>query len=135
MKRIGISKKVRLKLYIKYEGICCYCRKDMEFDSNMTAEHLLHVYQGGTNEKSNLRIACRSCNAARGSRSYMEHKKYIRIKYKKKIVKKKELTTEIQKIGSKGGKKTMEQYGSEHFSRIAKKGWKKRRELQAQNKK
>lgn len=107
----------------------------MEFDSNMTAEHIHHVYRGGTNEKSNLRIACRSCNAARGARSHAEHKRYIRKKYKKIIVKKKVFTSEIQKIGSKGGKKTLEQYGSEHYSKIAKKGWEKRRKLQAENNK
>jgi len=56
--------------------ICHYCNGIAD-----TADHIIPVSQGGTNELSNLLPACRSCNSTRQDRT-MVRLKYWNAKYK-----------------------------------------------------
>lgn len=53
---------------------CCYCGIRMmgtgHDDSAPTFEHVVPRYHGGTNDMSNIVIACRKCNNDRGNTPY-----------------------------------------------------------------
>src|SRR5271166_3066494 len=62
------------KLYIAQRGKCIYCRKQMEQQvsylqgpDTATFDHIIPVSAGGPNNDSNLVLACRDCNQAKGS--------------------------------------------------------------------
>jgi 5-methylcytosine-specific restriction endonuclease McrA len=50
-----------------YKYICCWCGEWIPYGER-TLEHVYPVSLGGTNDHSNLRIACRDCNGRRGNR-------------------------------------------------------------------
>jgi 5-methylcytosine-specific restriction endonuclease McrA len=53
---------------------CCYCGIRMEGGpSEPTFEHIVPRARGGTDDESNLVIACRRCNSNRGHRYRREH--------------------------------------------------------------
>lgn len=53
---------------------CIYCIKPIVF-GNDTLEHKIPIVRGGTNEYSNLGIACRSCNCRKRTRTVEEFKR------------------------------------------------------------
>jgi 5-methylcytosine-specific restriction endonuclease McrA len=58
-----------LKLALKiHSGTCFYCNKEIatETSENATTDHIEPVALGGTNELSNLVVACKPCNAKKG---------------------------------------------------------------------
>lgn len=48
-------------VYAKCNGKCAICGKPVKFQK-MTVDHIKPLSQGGTNEFSNLQLACHSCN-------------------------------------------------------------------------
>ena len=58
-----VHKGLRNKILEKYDYKCCFCgSKD-----NLEIDHIVPVFQGGTNEESNLRVLCQSCNGKRNA--------------------------------------------------------------------
>jgi len=60
--------KLKQRLATRHGGsCCCYCgvRRKLR---QMSLEHVVPLAHGGTNARSNLRLACPSCNAEKGSR-------------------------------------------------------------------
>ena len=55
------------RLWLKQEGLCFYCWEDLEKDA--TKEHLHSKAQGGSNDRTNLRVAHMRCNGVVGSLS------------------------------------------------------------------
>lgn len=48
-------------IYAKHNGTCAICGRPVKF-KKMTVDHIVPLSKGGTNEMSNLRLACCSCN-------------------------------------------------------------------------
>lgn len=81
-KRKSMSQSLRKKIFERDGGICFKCGEKTRFffsryDSPFSfkdkpkagsVDHIIPVSKGGTNEESNLRWACRSCNCSRGNR-------------------------------------------------------------------
>ena len=63
---MSISPKVRTELIKINCNTCAYCGKKFEA-SKLEIDHYLPVSQGGTDDKENLRVSCRPCNAKKGS--------------------------------------------------------------------
>ena len=59
------------------EPACCWCCVPLTYNS-ATLEHLLPRVHGGIYELSNLDIACKPCNNARGNNYYPPVPKYLR---------------------------------------------------------
>ena len=72
---------LRMKIFERDGGVCKLCGAktrffrssyDSPFSSSSTVagsvDHIIPVSKGGTNEESNLRWVCRSCNCSRGNR-------------------------------------------------------------------
>lgn len=58
-----------LKLALKiHSGTCFYCKNELatETSEHATTDHIEPVSLGGTNELSNLVVACKPCNAKKG---------------------------------------------------------------------
>jgi 5-methylcytosine-specific restriction protein A len=53
--------KLRQKIFEKFGGVCAYCNKELSFET-FTIDHILPKSRGGTNEFSNLTVACKKCN-------------------------------------------------------------------------
>lgn len=58
-------KKLRDSAWESQGGRCTWCRKDVP-KSEATAEHMLPLCRGGSNEQENIRMACSQCNNSRG---------------------------------------------------------------------
>lgn len=62
VKRKSIPKKVREKVYKMYDGHCAYCGCEIDY-KEMQVDHVKSLYwNGGTDEISNYKPACRMCN-------------------------------------------------------------------------
>ncbi|WP_309718942.1 HNH endonuclease signature motif containing protein [Armatimonas sp.] len=58
-----VSERVREQVVQQADDICEYCRYPEEFNSGrFTVDHIEPRAQGGTDDLSNLALACRSCN-------------------------------------------------------------------------
>lgn len=72
--RNWITRERRRSIYERDGWVCHLCGDECprEFDVNdrksPTLDHLVPVSMGGSNESSNLKLACWSCNASRGNR-------------------------------------------------------------------
>lgn len=61
-KRKAIPKKVREKVYKKYNGHCAYCGCEIEY-KELQVDHVVSVYwHGGDSEIENYMPSCRACN-------------------------------------------------------------------------
>jgi hypothetical protein len=58
----------RGELFKRQKGRCKYCKCAMD-RSSATVDHVVPLSQGGRNSRSNVVLACRACNAAKGSMS------------------------------------------------------------------
>lgn len=76
-KRPLVSETRELKKKLSYrDGKCCfYCRNLLD-DYELTLEHILAISLGGTNDLSNLCLACHKCNHLVGSKSIVDKIKY-----------------------------------------------------------
>lgn len=57
------------KVYQRDGYICAYCDDE---EGPFQIDHVIPVTRGGSNEMSNLRVACRSCNSSKGDRLLSE---------------------------------------------------------------
>lgn len=64
-------------VYAKYNGSCAICGKPVKFDK-LTIDHKIPISKGGTNEMSNIQLACRECNLMKNGLSSEEFQKKIR---------------------------------------------------------
>lgn len=65
---VGIISPKRERLWLSQNGICHYCRNQIE-RKNWTVEHLVPISKGGSRIPANEVGACKSCNNARGNQS------------------------------------------------------------------
>ncbi|WP_078912724.1 HNH endonuclease [Streptomyces sp. NRRL S-646] len=49
---------------IRAQPYCSFCGSA----EDLTGDHIIPLSKGGTNEASNVRVLCRSCNSRRGNR-------------------------------------------------------------------
>lgn len=55
------------KTYFLYERTCQYCLKEIPF-STATKDHVIPRSKGGKNDSTNIVLACKRCNVAKGSK-------------------------------------------------------------------
>lgn len=60
-------------IYAKSNGKCAICGKPVMY-KKMTIDHIVPISQGGTNDFSNLQLACHSCNRLKNN--FMEEDFY-----------------------------------------------------------
>lgn len=53
-------------LYENQKGLCAYC--DCELGDKYHLDHIVPIVRGGTNERSNLCLACPFCNLSKGGK-------------------------------------------------------------------
>ena len=61
MKRRRLSKQERQRIYAKTDGHCAYCGREITLQQ-MQVDHIVPLYNGGTDDMQNYLPACRSCN-------------------------------------------------------------------------
>jgi len=60
---------------------CCYCNVVFLVD-DLTVEHIMPKCLGGTNDLSNIALACSPCNSERGKIAFSIRKQQMRERYK-----------------------------------------------------
>lgn len=76
IKRKRLSQKERQKIYDKCHGHCAYCGCDLEY-KDMQGDHMIPLYNGGTDTIDNMLPACRSCNHYKSTLTPEKFRKYI----------------------------------------------------------
>jgi 5-methylcytosine-specific restriction endonuclease McrA len=56
---------------LRRSNLCRYCRRPVA-KRNSTLDHIIPRARGGTSARSNLTLACKTCNAFKGDRSPAE---------------------------------------------------------------
>lgn len=74
--RRKFSHEERLQIYNKFGGRCAYCGCDLDYEE-MTIDHILPIYRGGTNYPANLNPCCKSCNRYKSSNTIEEFRKKV----------------------------------------------------------
>lgn len=69
--RSTISATTRARVYERDGGICRYCDAPLTLEES-TIDHVLAVVRGGTDDISNLALACQPCNASKGRKTLQE---------------------------------------------------------------
>lgn len=59
---------------------CSYCKKVFMFD-DLTVEHIVPLTLDGTNEDSNIALACAPCNQQKGREAWVVKKQLMREHY------------------------------------------------------
>jgi len=67
LEAVGVSKR-RLKFWAEAAGLCAYCGKPTDL-KDAEVDHVLPKCQGGTDDATNLVMACRACNNRKGGRA------------------------------------------------------------------
>lgn len=64
-------------VYAKYNGKCAICGKPVKY-KKLTIDHNIPLSKGGTNEMSNLQLACRECNLMKSGLNTQEFTRKVR---------------------------------------------------------
>lgn len=67
--RLAIPLSIRAKVAARESERCVYCGAT---DVRLEYDHIFPVSRGGTNEPSNLVLACERCNRSKGARTLLE---------------------------------------------------------------
>ena len=66
--RKGLNGRLRVKILMRDKSTCQICGKTPKDNVTLHVDHILPVSRGGTNEESNLRVLCHTCNTSKGAR-------------------------------------------------------------------
>lgn len=77
--KINFSLKKRLYKDVVFYP-CCYC-KNVFMIEKLTVEHVIPLSMGGTNEDSNISLACAPCNHEKGKQSWFIKRAQDRERY------------------------------------------------------
>lgn len=67
-KRKAIGKKARFEIFERDNFTCQYCGKTPP-EVTLHVDHIIPVYEGGTNDPENLRTSCSDCNLGKGKKT------------------------------------------------------------------
>lgn len=80
-KQANVNKQLKRRLFGHLSiAPCCYCQL-VFFVDKLTVEHLKPLTLGGTNEDSNIALACAPCNQQRGREAWILKKRIAKEKY------------------------------------------------------
>jgi hypothetical protein len=69
--------KIKKELIIRDGLECCYCNKQLTFDS-MTLDHIVPGSKKGAFNTTNLTVACEHCNHSRGNQNFFSYIKQFK---------------------------------------------------------
>src|SRR5271166_7116703 len=71
-KQMRINAQLKKKLFGHlFVAPCCYCRS-VFFLTDLTVEHITPLCLGGTDDPTNIALACQPCNHERGRQSWFQ---------------------------------------------------------------
>ena len=69
--RAKLGPEVRRELYRRQQGRCVYCGGRQRMDL-MDVDHKTPLARGGSNDRRNLQLLCRTCNVRKGTKTDRE---------------------------------------------------------------
>jgi 5-methylcytosine-specific restriction endonuclease McrA len=80
-KQMKINAQLKRRLYENvFLAPCCYCHK-VFLMIHLTVEHITPLSLGGTNEETNIALACAPCNQEKGKEAWHFKRKLLREQY------------------------------------------------------
>ncbi len=73
-KRTRMGADIRKDLYRRQRGRCMYCGSRQRMDL-MDIDHKVPLARGGSNQRNNLQLLCRTCNLRKGARTDREFRR------------------------------------------------------------
>ena len=74
----GVGTTKVLAVSMKTDGHCGYCGRKLPLEGeDVHVDHMTPRGQGGTNQVSNLVLACKRCNSVKGGKDVEEFREYI----------------------------------------------------------
>ena len=73
-KRTRMGADIRKDLYRRQQGRCLYCGSRQRMDL-MDIDHKVPLARGGSNQRNNLQLLCRTCNVRKGARTDREFRR------------------------------------------------------------
>lgn len=73
-KRTRMGADIRKDLYRRQRGRCLYCGSRQRMDL-MDIDHKVPLARGGSNQRNNLQLLCRTCNLRKGARTDREFRR------------------------------------------------------------
>ncbi|MEU1881913.1 HNH endonuclease [Streptosporangium sp. NPDC020072] len=67
----GRAKRQLSRIYKREKGICSWCKAPVPRDQ-ASRDHVVSLKKGGTNDDSNVVLACKGCNALRNEEARSE---------------------------------------------------------------
>lgn len=58
----SIPDRVKARVFLKYEGLCCQCERKIGGIIGWECDHTVALINGGENRESNLQILCSLCH-------------------------------------------------------------------------
>lgn len=84
--QLRINSRLKKKLYKHIVmAPCCYCRKVFLLD-NLTIEHLTPLSWGGSNDASNIDLACAPCNRQKGKEAWIMKRVILQLQHSKAMI-------------------------------------------------
>lgn len=68
----------KAQILLKRDGAYCYLCGEIQIPWRMVVEHKIPLSRGGTNDISNLAMACKDCDTAKGSMTEEEYRATLR---------------------------------------------------------
>ena len=65
----ALFKRARPKVFVRDNGRCRYCQKDLVYEDIFHIDHIYPKSKGGTSEMENLALACPECNRRKKART------------------------------------------------------------------
>lgn len=81
-KQLRINTSLKKRLFKDVADAPCYYCKEQFSINNLTIEHIIPRCCGGTNEDSNITLACAPCNQREGQKVWFLKKQIMALRYK-----------------------------------------------------
>lgn len=86
-----VPPRVRIRVFEKFSGMCCECRKRIFPGDKWQIDHKVALINGGDNRESNLRLLCASCHRTKTKADvkekaavYRKRAKHLGVKLRKR---------------------------------------------------
>ena len=84
-KKKPVDHQIKIKVYMRDGFECTYCEKKIDNAHEVTVDHVIPRFHGGSNTIDNLTVSCKTCNTLKGHLLLTQFIKALDLKITKKM--------------------------------------------------